>query len=167
MSCLKKFFPALTTFDDGRTKSLSFDRSFGGSFVGAKGNKLITVRTETNTYTSAYIGQLFAAPGMNVGDGRPQSGGTFSYNPKRNFVASDVASNPLNKDIGVFGLFVHEVANSIGDQYDLADPYGGYGKQNAKHGIADPDVGAAFETCVFGGLVGLRTGRVGSHREFR
>jgi hypothetical protein len=92
---------------------------------------------------------------MNVGDGSPQSGGTFRYNPKRNFVASDVASNSLNKDIGVFGVFIHEVANSIEDQYGLADPYGGYAKQNAKHGIGDPDVGAAFETCVFGGLVGF------------
>lgn len=104
---------------------------------------------------------------MNVGDGSPQSGGTFSYYPQRNFVASDVASNALNKDIGVLALFIHELGNSIGDQYGLADPYTGYAKKNAKHGIADPDVGAAFETCAFGGLVGLRTGRVGSHREFR
>jgi len=64
------------------------------------------------------------------------------------------------------GLFVHEVGNSLGDIVGLPDPYGGYAAQNSARGIADPDVGAAFETCVFGGLVGLRSGRVGSRREF-
>jgi hypothetical protein len=104
---------------------------------------------------------------VGVGNGGPNSGATFNYYPQRNYVARDVASDIRNTDIGVFGVFIHETANAIGDLYGLADPYSGYGKQNARRGIVDPDVGAAFETCVFGGLVGLQSGRVGSSREFR
>ena len=58
-------------------------------------------------------------------------------------------------DVGVFGVFIHELANSIGERYGLADTFGGYRAQNARRGINDADVGAAFESCVFGGLVGL------------
>ncbi|MEK6280524.1 MAG: hypothetical protein AABN95_09255 [Acidobacteriota bacterium] len=60
----------------------------------------------------------------------------------------------------------HELGNALGAALGLPDPFGGYAAQNSARGIGDPDVGAAFENCVFGGLVGLRSGRVGSRREF-
>ena len=164
LGCLKKFFPNLASADDGRTRSLSFQRSTGGSFVGMAGGKVLMSRTETNSYTSASLGQMLQTIG--VGSGKPNSGATFANYPERNYVASDLAADKNNTDIGVFAIFIHETANSIGDQYGLADPYGGYAKENAKHGITDPDVGAAFETCVFGGLVGVKSGQVGNRREF-
>jgi hypothetical protein len=98
--------------------------------------------------------------------GVDQSGATFASNPRNNFIASDVASNPRNTSIGLFGLYTHELGNALGAAVGLPDPFGGYAAQNSARGISDPDVGAAFESCVFGGLVGLRSGRVGSRREF-
>ncbi len=151
--------------DDGRSLTFSFDRSVGGSFFGLKGGQQIISRTETNAYDSIALGQMLKTIG--VGDGGPNSGATFNYYPQRNYIARNVASDPGYTDIGVFGVFTHELANSVGEQYALTDPFSGYAKQNAKYGIVDPDVGAAFETCVFGGLVGLQTGRVGSARELK
>jgi hypothetical protein len=161
--CLNKYFPGLTAFPG--IMGLNFDRATGGSFAGAKGSQPFAVSTRSNGFTASNLGSMLKQIG--VGNGGSNSGATFNYNPKYNFVASDVASDSTYKDIGVFGVFIHEVADSLGDQYPLKDPYGGYAKQNAAHGIGDPDVGAAFETCVFGGLVGLQTGRVGSRRELR
>jgi len=83
-----------------------------------------------------------------------------------NYVASDVAADPKNLAIGLLGLFAHELGNGLGAETGMADPFAAYAAENAKFGISDPDVGAAFERCAFGGLVGLRSGRVGSHREF-
>lgn len=51
--------------------------------------------------------------------------------------------------------------HAIRDQLPLI---GGYGSENRKSGISDPDAGAALEICIFGGLVNLRTGRVGTTR---
>jgi len=79
-----------------------------------------------------------------------------------NFIASDVAADPSNLDIGLLGLYVHELGNGLGVEIGMADRWEGYRAENAKVGISDPDVGAAFERCVFGGLVGLQRGRVGS-----
>jgi hypothetical protein len=85
-----------------------------------------------------------------------------------NYVASDVVADSNFVDIGVFGLYVHELGNALGVETGMDTPFGAYAEANAaKYGVTDdPDVGVAFEGCVFGGIVGLRTGRVGSHREF-
>lgn len=76
---------------------------------------------------------------MNVGNGSPQSGGTFSYYPQRNFVASDVASNSLNKDIGVFGVFIHE---------ELSEIFGGYAKAMVTSDVRGVGRGAVGHTAV-------------------
>ncbi|MEW5978803.1 MAG: hypothetical protein AB1898_23645 [Acidobacteriota bacterium] len=64
------------------------------------------------------------------------------------------------------GILVHEIGNSLGWQTYMNDPYNAYEVRNKENGIADPDVGAAFENCVFGGIVDVRTGLVGTERNF-
>src|SRR6266705_539267 len=90
----------------------------------------------------------------NQGD---QAGLTLRTNPMQNFIANDVASSSSNTDTGLFALFIHELGNALGLQVGLSDPLSGFRAQNGKRGIDDPDVGAAFENCVFCGLVGLRS----------
>jgi hypothetical protein len=106
-----------------------------------------------------------------VGDGSPNSGATWGAHPENNRIASDIVSNSNVPYIAKFALFIHELGNSLaGLRYlnkkskkkigDYAD------KIDKKLGITDPDAGAAFKTCIFGGIVGVRTGRVGRSREF-
>lgn len=149
-----------------------FDRRYGGSFKGfANGDPGHTYTVVTNINKNS----VTLAQDLNRANGTPnywatQSGLTLGDDFKGGFgvtyIASDVAADPKNLDIGLLGIYVHELGNGLGAETGMDDPFGGYASENAKFGISDPDVGAAFERCVFGGLVGLRTGRVGSHREF-
>ena len=83
---------------------------------------------------------------------------------------SDVIKNSDFSEVAKFALFVHELGNALAGQRYLngtsKTKMGDYGKQNRKLGISDPDAGAALEACVYGGIVGLRTGRIGTSREF-
>jgi len=165
--CLKKYFPGVTfeNISDGRTQSLGFSRETGGNFAGNLNGQVFSVVTNVSSRNSSTLGRQLKAVGGNP-SGVDQSGATFGSSPNSNFIASDVASDSRNLNIGLFGLFIHELGNSLGKISGLADPFNGFAQQNSKLGIKDPDVGAAFESCVFGGLVGLRSGRVGSRREF-
>ena len=100
-----------------------------------------------------------ARPGENW---TAQSGATIDGSPSANWVASDVASNRQRyTDIGVFALYVHELGNLIASQLGIADRW----NRNPNDPTDDPDIGQALENCVFGGRVGLRSGRVGNNRE--
>lgn len=105
-----------------------------------------------------------------VGDGSPNSGATIANYPTQNRVAREVATDPNILDVAKFAVFVHELGNALAGQRYLngtsKKKIGDYGAENKKLGINDPDAGAALEACVYGGIVGLRTGRVGTTREF-
>jgi hypothetical protein len=64
-------------------------------------------------------------------------------------------------------FYVYEVGNEIANQIRLLGRFNGFGADNKKYGVDDPDVGAKVEICTFGnkGIVGLRTGRLGPNRE--
>lgn len=95
-----------------------------------------------------------------------QSGLTLGRYPTNNFIASDVAGNrKLYTDVGVLAVFIHELGNSIAIQLmpGQETAFKGYGLNGINDN--DRDYGTNLEACVFGGIVGLRTGRVGSNRE--
>ncbi|MGH9877785.1 MAG: hypothetical protein ACRD5H_09115 [Nitrososphaerales archaeon] len=77
----------------------------------------------------------------------------------------------IYKEIGLFALQIHEVGNTLANTkfLDVDESLAPQRWRDARRrvGIADEDVGAAFETCVFGGLVGLVSGKVGDKRELR
>lgn len=175
--CLQSYFGIVLDHDDG-IRNPFFDRRYGGSFKGfATGDPghTYSVITKIDRNSATLAQQLNRAngtpnywatqSGLTLGtDFMDSNGNAVRYGV--NFVASDVAADPKNLDIGLFGLYIHEVGNALGAETGMDDPFGAYAAHNAKFGVSDPDVGAAFEICVFGGLVGLRTGRIGSHREF-
>jgi hypothetical protein len=103
-----------------------------------------------------------------------QSGYTAADNPRDNWIASDVANNSKYKDNAVYALFIHETGNQIaniiqglhGIEDRNKDWWRNYGNENANfYGVNDPDIGQKLENCVFGGRVGLQTGRLGPNRE--
>ena len=175
--CLQSYFGIVPDHQNG-IRNPFFDRRYGGSFTGfANGDPghTYSVITKIDRSSATLAQQLNTAnntpnywatqSGLTLGtDFSDANGNAVRYGV--NFVASDVAADPKNLDIGLLGLYVHEVGNALGAQTGMDDPFGAYAAENAKHGVSHPDVGAAFERCVFGGLVGLRTGRIGSHREF-
>jgi YD repeat-containing protein len=175
--CLQSYFGIVPDHQNG-IRNPFFDRRYGGSFTGfANGDpghtysvitkidrSSVTLARQLNTANNT-PNYWFTQSGLTLGtDFSDANGNAVRYGV--NFVASDVAADPKNLDIGLFGIYVHETGNALGAETGMDDPFGAYAAENAKHGVSDPDVGAAFERCVFGGLVGLRTGRIGSHREF-
>jgi hypothetical protein len=172
--CLQDYF-GIVPDKDGSIRNPFFDRRYGGSFKGVANGvpgHIYTVITKIDRNSTTLAQDLNRANAQNgvASHWRTQSGVTLENDFKEwfgvNFIASDVAADPGNLDIGLLGLYVHELGNGLGVETGMDDPFGGYAAENAKFSISDPDVGAAFERCVFGGIVGLRTGRVGSNREF-
>ncbi len=169
--CLQSYF-GIEPGGSGGAINPFWDRRYGGSFAGiATGNPghRYSVVTNINRHSTVLAQDLNRAnntPGRWI----TQSGISLASDVYGrwgvNYIASDVAANPIYLDIGVLAAYVHELGNTLGVETGMPDPYGGYAAENAKFGVSDPDVGAAFERCVFGGLVGLRTGRLGSNREF-
>lgn len=76
---------------------------------------------------------------MTLGDDFVDSNGN-AVRYGANFVASDVAANPNNLDIGLSD-YVHEVGNALGAETGMDDPFGAYAAENLKYGIKDADVG--------------------------
>jgi YD repeat-containing protein len=171
--CLQDFFGIVAAND-----SPFFDRKYGGVFNGfANGDTehSYAVTTSINRNSSALAQDLnranntphhwSAQSGLTLGDDFIMGGSVVRSG--LNYVASDVVADSKYGDIGVFGLYIHELGNALGVETGIDNPFGAYAEENAKHGIKDdPDVGAAFEQCVFGGIVGLSSGRVGTSREF-
>src|SRR5215471_6194691 len=157
LKCLNKYFKVTMTSSASGVPNLMFNRESGGSFEAAGSTKFYAVDSNTTTYSSERLGNMLAVANSDPTIG-PESGLTLRSNPSHTFVASDVANNYSNLDSSVFAIFIHEIGNSLGQQVGLKNPFGAYEQQNAKHGISDPDVGAAFETCVYRGLVGLKSG---------
>jgi len=134
-------------------------------FAARAGNSTFKVRFDVSQSSRA-LGRALQQIG--VGDGRPNSGATFDTDPirERSFLANDIVFSPRSSSRGVLGLILHEAGNNLGRQRALENIFGGYDNRTARgERIRDCDVGAAFETCVFGGIVGLQTGRVGPYRE--
>ncbi|MDX2044729.1 MAG: hypothetical protein SF097_26195, partial [Acidobacteriota bacterium] len=145
--------------------SWKFDRN-GGQFKGKKGTQTHEVNINTTSRSAKELGEQLKALG--VGDGRPNSGAFFKSDQKTGYVASDVVRDNGYKYVGVLGVAIHELGNLLAMQTTVANPYSGYKTKTARgENISDPDAGAAFETCVFGGLVGLQSGRVGNKRELK
>ncbi len=145
--------------------SLSFDRKTGGSFTGVFSGLGISLSTNTNVSSknSKELGVMLSR--VSSKNYSSQSGVTLGSQPSGNFIASDVASNSkLYTDMGVMGLFIHELGNSIGAQIWGNDAFNKFGLNGMNNN--DKDFGTNLEACVFNGIVGLRTGRVGSYREF-
>jgi hypothetical protein len=164
--CLKMFNarPAIL----GGGIHLSSDKSLFSGFVGTLDGEHISIPTYMND-DSRVLGLDLKDWG--VGDGSPNSGATSGDHPENNRIASDIFGNPNVPRIAKLALLIHELGNSLaGLRYlngknkkkigDYAD------KIDKKLGVKDPDAGSALESCVFGGIVGTRTGRVGSSREF-
>jgi len=182
--CLKELFNAKLTSEslEEGLPGLRDDTIWYGATIAGVGVALKT----TFEKDSATIGRDLYSRG--VGDGSPNSGATFGRTPFHNFIASDVYANlrpmfaggiPGYTSIGFIALKIHELGNGLAGvrrqlaqgqnnpEYSSRDQLrtiGGYGPENKKHGIDDPDAGAALEICVFRGIVNLRTGRVGSTR---
>lgn len=162
------------------------DDVFTAGVVIAGASALLTTTVDRDSTT---LGKELFQNGK-VGDGSPNSGATFVGSGERNYIASDVYQNTqrtilgkttsgIYTEIGLFALRIHETGNAISDlrnrlaqgtknsEYGIRDkliPINGYGAENKRFGINDPDAGAALERCVFGGIVNLRTGRVGTSR---
>ena len=66
---------------------------------------------------------------------------------------------------GLTALYIHEMGNMNGNRLQMNKWDDGYTSENAQDGTGDADVGQTLEDCVFGGRVGLRSGRIGPHRE--
>lgn len=180
VSCLKTLFGATIRGYPLRAvspRNISFDRNMGGSFMVEVAGELIEGTTSVSR-DSKELGKLAKDVGS-FGDGSPESGLTLGTNPSENFVASDVAGNNKISDIAVFALFIHELGNSIaGQRYKNSlkrnskehgknlKQIGEYQEYAKKYGTGKhTDAGVALEGCVFGGIVGLRSGRVGNSRE--
>jgi hypothetical protein len=155
----------------GVTGDYAFNRSVGGSFVGTyydsssieAGSKSISVNTSIERHSRALAGDLNKATGDNW---KNQSGITLRNSPGLNWIASNVANGAEYSDVGVLALWVHELGNALAVQMEISKPFSGYAEENARVGVTDDaDFGQTLETCVFGGRVGLRSGRLGSSRE--
>ena len=176
LTTLLKPFGFKINFDD--TKDVKFDRTSGGSFSGTaeidnlvKGLSPITIQLTTNTsisYNSSTLADIYnRATDRNFGI---QSGVTLAENgkgatPKANWIASDIASDSKKySEIGVQALFIHELGNSIAGQLLGGTAFSGFGVNGYNN--KDTDFGTNLEVCVFGKIVGLKTGRLGTKREF-
>ncbi|MGE3466579.1 MAG: hypothetical protein AB7J13_06565 [Pyrinomonadaceae bacterium] len=135
----------------------------GFQFIGTLDGKSINVFTRFDK-DSVELG-LDLKHSRGARDSTPQSGLTLGNYPSNNNIASDVWNNPNYIGIGKFALFIHELGNALAglrffnktDRRTIGDySWGGH-----------DDAGAVFEACVFGGIVGLRSGRIGTSREFR
>jgi hypothetical protein len=181
--CLKDFFNAVLT-SESLVEGLpgkGDDSIWHHVTIAGVGAALQT----TVEKSSVTLGQELLSSG--VGDGSPQAGATYNRTPLHNYIASEVYANappfpggsiPFT-DMGFRALKIHELGNALAGlrrqsaqgrnnpEYGIRDKLkdiGGYGPENKKAGIDDPDAGAALEICVFGGIVNLRTGRVGPGR---
>jgi hypothetical protein len=101
----------------------------------------------------------------NPGDDRvtSQSGYTSSKNKKDNWIASDVVSGVskgIYTQVGLEALFFHELGNMVANLLGQGIKSG-----NSNDPTGDRDKGQEFENCLYGGRVGLRTGRLGNSRE--
>ena len=94
-----------------------------------------------------------------------QSGFTSGENLSINWIASDVLKIPNLSITGLTALYIHEMGNMIGNRLQMNEWDDGYTSENAQDGTGDADVGQTLEDCVFGGRVGLRSGRIGPNRE--
>jgi hypothetical protein len=63
-------------------------------------------------------------------------------------------------DAYIAALYFHEMGNMIASLLGQ-----GIRSGNRNDPTGDPDKGQQFENCLFGGRVGLRTGRIGTNRE--
>ena len=160
-------------------KEFSFNRASEGSFsadlkVDNKNSVLNSVLPLIQLQTSTNVRSrdsrdlaVFYNNTLEPGQQRysNQSGFTLYERPKTNWIATDVGSNTkLYTNIGVLGLFIHELGNSIGVQLWGKSAINSFGLNGLNNN--DKDFGTNLENCVFGGIVGLRSGKVGSNREF-
>ncbi|MCW5961699.1 MAG: RHS repeat protein [Pyrinomonadaceae bacterium] len=97
-----------------------------------------------------------------------QSGYTSPRSTDVNWIAKEVAENSAKyKDVGFRALFIHEMGNMIANIIRRNGWSNDHGVDNSKFfGVNDPDIGQKLENCVFGGRVGLQSGRLGLSREF-
>ncbi len=182
--CLKELFNAVLTSEslEEGLPGLTDDSIWHGVTIAGVAAMLQT----TLEKDSVTIGKEMLDRG--VGDGSPNAGVTYDRTPFHNYIASDVYRNlsPVFRGgttgytgIGFKALKIHELGNALAGarrqlaqgrnnpEYGIRDTLkniGGYGEENKKYRISDPDAGAALEICVFGGLVNLRSGRVGTTR---
>jgi RHS repeat-associated protein len=166
LKCLKDIFGVSITGQGGLPEGFAFDRDSGGAFEGVTSTGFVTTSVNATRFSSERLGEFLAIVNHDP-NGGPESGMVLRTNPKQGYIANDVAKDPKNTDIALLALFIHELGNSLGSQLKLKNPFSGYGAENKKYGISDPDIGAKFENCVFGnkGIVGLKSGRLGGSRE--
>lgn len=77
------------------------------------------------------------------------------------------AVKDFSTDVGFRALYIHESGNMIANLLGILGWAKGHGDENSAFGVNDPDIGQTLENCVFGGRVGLRTGRLGPEREVK
>ncbi len=93
---------------------------------------------------------------------RTQAGFTSAATTSTNYIALEVVRGLNDRTytkVGVDALFIHEMGNLIGNLLGIGV------KSGTSDPTGDPDYGQKLENCVFGGRVGLRTGRLGISRE--
>ena len=116
------------------------------------------------TNVSDKLGRLYAGE---TGDKSIPHQSGFTSGAKgssTNYIAIEVVRGSLDgnyTNVGIDALFIHEMGNLIANQLGIGVDSG---KQDP---TKDTDYGQQLENCVFGGRVGLRTGRLGNEREFK
>jgi hypothetical protein len=94
-----------------------------------------------------------------------QSGYTTKRRKDFNWIAKEVLESKYTL-IGFQALYLHELGNMIANVFNMPNWEDSYGAENTKYGTDDPDIGQKLENCIFGGRVGLQSGRIGPSREF-
>lgn len=181
VSCLTKLFNASLNDGPRDRNPFGWNSGTGGYFRGSVSGLPLTITTAIDRDSAALGKQLKSE---NEGDptvtGGPETGLTSGYGLSgsiRNWVASDTVAKykGVANDQLLIALWVHEVGNGlalaryINSKGTKSSDYGkdikpirGYAKETK--GLKDPDGGAALENCVYGGIVTLSTGRVGTRR---
>jgi hypothetical protein len=144
--------------------------------TGLLNGKQVTIKTYFTRYNSVQLGYEKVAITSQRYQG-PESGLTLVRSPLNNDVASDVVTNSNFSAIALEALYAHEVGNAIAFEKYKDDYTRATGEERDKMGNplmssspptaqGDRDPGVAFERCLYGGIVGLRSGRIGNSREF-
>ncbi len=148
---------------------IEFDRNTGGEFSGTFHGEVGNMDLSTTTNVLNKDSKSLGVAMNNTLDpsertNQIQSGLTLGSYPTTNWIASDIASNSAAfTNVGLSALFIHELGNSLAVQLIGKSAFTDYGINGLNNN--DKDYGTNLENCVFGGIVGLRSGRVGSNRE--
>jgi hypothetical protein len=184
--CLSEFFPGVKPayMDDwygddygqkafggiGGVVGVGFNN--GNQWLGDIGSGVVTAVNFISSKNSNQLGNDYRK--IDPSFKGPQSGYVIGSRPRDAYIASDIVEGVrlgAYKSVGLQALQIHELGNALGFL-----SHSGAWKANVPQrwnnrriaiGIKKDhdDSGAAFETCVFGGFVGLISGRIGNNRE--